>query len=81
MYKDFIFCHRGTLPSSILTSAWVSKALIAPRNGAREEVGPAVGGGPLVPRIWGPTATTGMLVVAASRLGALSSDNGGVGSI
>ena len=53
---------------------------ITPQNGAREEVGPAVGGGPLV-RIWGPAAATGTLVVAASRLGALSSDDGGVGSI
>ena len=60
-----------------------SKARIAPQNGAREEVGPAVGGGPLMARSWGPVVTTGMLVVATSRLVfvVLSSDDGGMDSI
>ena len=54
---------------------------IAPQNGVGEEVGPVVGGGLLVARSWGPAVTTGTLVVVASRLAVLSSDDGGVGSI
>ena len=46
-------------------------------------MGPAVGGGPLVARSWGPTATMGTLVVVTSGLVfvVLSSNDDGVGSI
>ena len=44
-------------------------------------MGPDVEGRPLVVRSWGHVAMMGMLVVAASRLVVLSTDDGGVDSI